>query len=98
VGDTAEDDSVFNLSNGQPFIDGSFGPAGHRHRAHMSALTEQVNNGPVIVSLLKVRQLKTDQFGTPQAAAQQHGQNGMVSLPFVSPCRERREACALERK
>jgi hypothetical protein len=46
----------------------------------MSALTEQVNNGPVIVSLLKVRQLQADQLGAPQAAAQQDGQNGMVSF------------------
>jgi hypothetical protein len=46
----------------------------------MTSFSEQVNNGPVIVSLLKVRQLQTDQLGTPQAAAQQDGKNGMVSF------------------
>jgi hypothetical protein len=35
----------------------------------MTTLTEQVDDGPVIVSLLKVSQLQTDQFCTPQAAA-----------------------------
>ena len=46
----------------------------------MTTLTEQVNDGPVIVPLLKVRQLQTDQLGTPQAAAQQKSQDGMISF------------------
>ena len=46
----------------------------------MTSFSEQVNNGPVIVSLLKVRQLQTDHLAPPQAAAQQDGENGMVSL------------------
>src|SRR5450631_1439197 len=82
MGDAAEDETVFNTSNRQPFIYGSLYPVGHRDRAHMTALTEQVNDGPVIVSLLKVRQLQTDQLGTPQATAQQEGQDGMISFPF----------------
>ena len=49
----------------------------------MTALPEQINDGPVVVSLLKVRQLQTDQLGTPQAAAEQESQDGMVPLPFV---------------
>jgi hypothetical protein len=48
----------------------------------MTTFTEQVNDGPVIVSLLKVRQLQTDQLGTPQATAQQKSQDGMISFPF----------------
>ena len=48
----------------------------------MTTLTEQVDDGPVIVSLLKVRQLQTDQLGTPQATAQQEGQDGMISFAF----------------
>ena len=51
----------------------------------MATLTEQVNDGPVIVSLLKVRQLQPDQLGTPQAAAQQEGQNGMISFALCVP-------------
>jgi hypothetical protein len=35
----------------------------------MTTLTEQVNDGPVIVSLLKVRQLQTHQLSAPQATA-----------------------------
>jgi hypothetical protein len=69
MGGAAEVETVFNASNRQPFIHGSLYPVGHRDRAHMTTFTEQVNDGPVIVSLLKVRQLQTDQLGTPQATA-----------------------------
>jgi hypothetical protein len=81
MGDAAEDQTVFNLRNRKPFIHGGLYPGGYRHRAHMTALPEQINDGPVVVSLLKVRQLQTDQLGTPQAAAEQEGQDGMV--PFA---------------
>ena len=47
----------------------------------MTTLPKQINDGPVVVSLLKVRQLQTDQLGTPQAAAEQEGEDGMV--PFA---------------
>jgi hypothetical protein len=80
VGDTTEDQPVLNASNRQPFIHGSLYPDGNRHRAHKTSFSEQVNDGPVIVSPLEVRQLQTDQLGTPQAAAQQDGQYGMVSF------------------
>lgn len=80
MGDAAQDQTVFDTSDRQPFIDGSLYPGGNRHRAHMTSFTEQVNNGPVIVSLLKVRQLQTDHFAPPQAAAEQDGQNRMVSF------------------
>ena len=73
MGDTPEDQAVLNAGNRQPFIHGGLYPVGHRDRAHMTALTEQVNDGPVIVSPPEVRQLQTDQLGTPQAAAQQDG-------------------------
>jgi hypothetical protein len=41
----------------------------HQNRAHVTALAEEINDGPVIVSLLKMRQLQHNQLGTPQAAA-----------------------------
>ena len=81
---TAEYQTFFDTSNRQPFIHCSLYPVGHWNRADMTTLTEQVNDGPVIISLLKVRQLQTDQLGTPEATAQQEGQDGMISLPFVS--------------
>ena len=67
--DTAEYETRINPSNVEPIIQGGLYPVGHRDRAHMTTLTKQIDDGPVIVSLLKVRQLKTDQLGTPQAAA-----------------------------
>jgi hypothetical protein len=46
----------------------------------MTPLTEQVDDGPVIVSLLKVRQLQTDQLCTPQTAAEQECQDGKAEV------------------
>jgi hypothetical protein len=46
----------------------------------MATLAEEINDGPVIVALLEVRQLQPDQLGTPQAAAEHEGQDGMISL------------------
>src|ERR1700729_591957 len=74
MGDTAEYQTFFDTSNRQPFIHCSLYPVGHWDRADMTTLTEQVNDGPVIISLLKVRQLQTDQLGTPEATAQEEGQ------------------------
>ncbi len=48
----------------------------------MTTFAEQVNDGPVIVSLLKVRQLQANQLGTPQATAQKQSQDGMISFAF----------------
>jgi hypothetical protein len=55
VCDTAEDKAVFDVRSRQPVIEGSLYPARYRHRAHVATLPEEVNNGPVIVSLLEVR-------------------------------------------
>jgi hypothetical protein len=46
----------------------------------MTTFTKQVNDGPVIVPLLKVRQLQPNQLGTPQATAQKKSQDGMISF------------------
>ena len=48
----------------------------------MATFTKQVNDGPMIVPLLEVRQLQPNQLGTPQAAAQQKSQDGMISFAF----------------
>jgi hypothetical protein len=84
--DTREYETLTNPSNVEPLINGSLHPVGHGNRAHMTTLTEQVDDGPVFVSLMKVRQLQTDQLGTPQAAAQQKGQDAMISLAFCFVC------------
>ena len=69
-----------NASHRQPFIHRKLHPAGHRHRAHMATLAEEINDSPVIVALLKVRQLQPDQLGTSQTAAEQERQDGMISF------------------
>jgi hypothetical protein len=82
--DTTEYETRINPSNVDPLIQGGLYPVRDRDRADMTTLTEQVNDGPVIVSLLKVRQLQTDQLGTPEATAQQECQDGMISFAFCA--------------
>jgi hypothetical protein len=48
----------------------------------MATFTKQVNDRPVIVPLLNVRQLQPNQLGTSQVAAQQKSQDGMISFAF----------------
>jgi hypothetical protein len=85
MGDTAKNKTFFNSGNVQPLIHGSLYPAGHWDCAHMTTFTKQVNDRPVIISLLEVRQLQPDQLCTPQAAAQQESQDRMISFAFCVP-------------
>jgi hypothetical protein len=82
MGDAAEDHTFFDTSDCKPLIDGGLYPVRDWNRADMATLTEQVNDCPVVVSLLKLRQLQTDQLGTPQATTQQESQDGMISFAF----------------
>jgi hypothetical protein len=62
----------------------------------MATFTKQINDGPVIVPLLKGRQLQPNQLGTSQAAAQQKSQDGMISLAFrFAPIRGLRKPAPL---
>ena len=47
----------------------------------MATLSDQVNNGPVIFSLLKMIHTEVDEFGSTQSATQQDRQHCMVALP-----------------
>ena len=47
----------------------------------MAALSNQVNNGPVIFSLLKMIHTEVDEFGSTQSATQQDRQHCIVALP-----------------
>jgi hypothetical protein len=60
MGDTAKYKTFFNPGNVQPLIHSSPYPAWHWDRAYMTTFIKQVNDGPVIVPLLKVRQLQPD--------------------------------------
>ena len=47
----------------------------------MPTFSDQVNNGPVIFSLLKMIHTEVDEFGSTQSATQQDRQHCMVALP-----------------
>ena len=47
----------------------------------MTTLSNQVNNGPVIFSLLEMIHTEVDEFGSPQSATEQDRQHRTVALP-----------------
>jgi hypothetical protein len=52
--DAAEDESRLDTSAGDPGVDGQFHPGGHGDSANVTALAEQIDDCPVLVSLLKM--------------------------------------------
>jgi hypothetical protein len=66
MGDAAEEVAFPNPSRRQPFIDGRLDPIRYRHREYMATVSEQVNDGPVFVALLKMRYLQAGKLGTSQ--------------------------------
>jgi len=46
----------------------------------MAALANKIGNDPVLLPLLDIFNSQRRQFGSPQAAAQQDGECGVVSL------------------
>src|SRR5271170_5799744 len=51
----------------------------------MPAFTEEINDGPMIVPLLEMRQIQGDQLGTSQTAPQEQCKDCMVPLAFCIP-------------
>ena len=46
----------------------------------MAALASKIGNDPVLLPLLDIFNSQRRQFGAPQAAAQENGERGVVSL------------------
>ena len=63
----------------RPAVDQHPGPGRHRHRAHAVALADDVDDGPAAVALLQVAERERGQLAAAQAAAEQHGQDGLVA-------------------
>ena len=53
-----------------PGVNGRLDPVGNRHRADVSAFADQVDDGPVILPALNMRELKLCNLSTAQPAAQ----------------------------
>jgi len=65
----------------QPYVKDRFDPVRHRHRPHVASLSHEIDNGPMLFSLLQVREVQLHGFMPPQTACEQHGQKG--TIPFA---------------
>jgi hypothetical protein len=63
-----------------PCINSSFNPVWNRDGAYMAALANKIGYDPVLLSLLDTFNSQRRQFGAPQAASQENGESGVVSL------------------
>src|SRR3569833_2009305 len=54
-----------------PIVDSRFYPGWHRYGPDVPALTDQINNRPMLLSLLQMREVQIGQFASPQPAAKQ---------------------------
>jgi hypothetical protein len=50
----------------------------------VTGLSHEIDNGPVLFSLLKVGEVQINGFVPPQAAGEQHRQEGSVTLALQS--------------
>ena len=65
--------TVFNSGHAQPVVNDSFHPIRHWDRADMTALSNQVNNGPMVFPTLKMVHRKVNEFFSAKSTAEQHG-------------------------
>jgi hypothetical protein len=48
----------------------------------MAAFADKINDRPMLLALLQMRELQISEFAAPQSATKQHGENGAVALTF----------------
>lgn len=48
----------------------------------MAAFPDEVYDRPMLLALLKMRELQLRQFAAPQSATEQYGKNGSIALSF----------------
>jgi hypothetical protein len=56
-----------------PNVEDRFDPIRHWDRPHVTRLAHQLDNSPVLFSLLQMTEVQFPGFVTPQAAGEQHG-------------------------
>ena len=66
----------------EPVVNRLLHPIRNWNRPDVSALSDQVHDGPVVFASLKEINGQLGQFTTPKAAAQQDGQECSIALPF----------------
>jgi len=75
-----KDSSFGDIACLGPVVEGGLHPPPHRNRTDVTALADQVHDRPVPLPHLQVIEPLANQFRTAEAAAEQHGQHGVVSL------------------
>ena len=55
----------------------------------MAAFPDEVYDGPMLLALLKMRELQLCQFTAPQSATEQYGENGSITFSFERVGRRR---------
>ena len=60
-----EDSALGNLGRHNPTIDRFFDPHWHGHRSHVSALANQIDNGPMSLPVLHVLHFQSRKLGAP---------------------------------
>jgi hypothetical protein len=65
----------------QPNVKDRFDPVRHRYCPHVTCLSHEIDNRPMLFSLLQVREVQLHGFMPPQTAGKQHREKGMV--PFA---------------
>jgi hypothetical protein len=68
----------------QPNVKDRFDPVWHRYRPHVTCLPHEIDNGPVLFSLLHVREVQLHCFMPPQTAGEQYSQEGTVPFALQS--------------
>jgi hypothetical protein len=69
---------------GQPNVKVLFNPVRHRHRSYVTALSDEIDNGPMLFPLLQMGEAQLHGFVPPQAAGEQHSQKGAVPFALQS--------------
>src|ERR1019366_1028333 len=77
---TAEQLPTVDVCGCGPDVDGLLNPCWNRNGPHMTTFADQVDDGPVLLSLLQMLNRQVNQFRTPQTTTKQQRQHCKVSL------------------
>src|SRR6266568_2812187 len=79
---SAENPAPVDPSSMEPLVQFRNHPVGNGDRSNVSSLTQQIDNGPVILALLEMVESQTDCLMPPQSACQEQGQKGPIPFSF----------------
>jgi len=77
--DRTKDRAVCDAGSRRPRVDRRFNPRRHRNSADVSTFADEIRNDPVLLALLERLELEGQQLTPAQAAADQHGEHGMIA-------------------